>query len=95
MLLEVLIDDGFSVKKIFEIVCVSERTIFTMLKYDLKSNDYSKITDTQFDSDILSLTNDFPLCGKTTLRELLKGRGVNVKRYRLWPLSRIVYLHGG
>lgn len=66
-----------------------------MLEHDLKSNDYSKTTDNQFDSDVLSLTNGFPFCGKTVLRELLKERGINVERDRLWSLSRIVYLQGG
>lgn len=96
MLLEVLIDDGSSVRKIFEIVCVSERTIFRrMLKYDLKAKDFPEITVNQFDSDVLSLANDFPFCGETMLRELLKGRIINDQRYRLCLLSRIPYLQGG
>ena len=93
---KILIDYGFSVKELFEIVCVSERTIFRrMLKYDLKAKDFPETTVNQFDSDALSLANDFPFCGETMLREHLKGRIINDQRYRLCLLSRIPYLQGG
>ena len=82
--LENLIQEGFTVREISAIAGVSERTIYRrMTEYDLKIRDFSKVSDNQLDLEVLALTNDYPFCGEIMLRELLKGRGFNVERYRL------------
>ena len=82
--LENLIQEGFTVREISAIAGVSERTIYRrMTEYDLKIRDFSRVSDNQLDLEVLALTNDYPFCGEIMLRELLKGRGFNVERYRL------------
>ena len=83
ILIENLTDDGFSVKEMSNILCVSERTdLRSMVEYDLKIRSFSNISDYQLDSDVLALTNDYPFCGETILKEVLKGRGIIIQRYR-------------
>ena len=67
----------------FNILCVSEGTgLRRMVAYGLTIRNFSNISDDQLDSDVLALTNDYPFCGETTLRELLKGRGIIIQCYR-------------
>ena len=61
-----------------------------MTEHDLKIRDFSRVSDNQLDLEVLALTNDYPFCGEIILRELLKGRGFDVERYR--PRNSI---HGG
>ena len=83
ILIENLIDDGFSVKEMSNILCVSKSTVLRrMMEYGLKVKDFSNISDDQLDSHVLALTNNYPFCGETILRELLKGRGIIIQRYR-------------
>ena len=63
-------------------MCVRKNSSKAMVEYGLKIRDSSNISDNQLDSHILALTNDYPLCGETILRELLKGRGIIIQRYR-------------
>ena len=68
ILIENLIDDGFSVKEMSNILCVSERTVLRrMVEYGLKIRNFFNISDDQLDSDVLVLTNDYPFCGETIL----------------------------
>ena len=61
ILIENLIDDGFSVKEMSNILCVSERTVLRrMVEYGSKIRDFSNISDDQLDSHVLALTNDYP-----------------------------------
>ena len=83
ILIENLIDDGFSVKEMSNILCVSERTVLRrMVEYGSTIRSFSNTSDDQLDSDVFALTNDYLFCGKTILRELLKGRGIIIQRYR-------------
>ena len=84
ILIENLIDDGFSVKQMSNILCVSERTVLRrMVEHGLKITNFFNISDDQLDSDVLALTNDYPFCGETILRELWKGRGIIIQCSRL------------
>ena len=59
-LIENLIDDGFSVIEMSNILCVSERTVLIrMVEYGLTIRNFSNISDDQLDSDVLALTNYF------------------------------------
>ena len=69
ILIENLIDDGFSLKKMSNILCVLERTVLRrMVEYGLTIRNFSNISDDQLDSDVLALTNDYPFYGEATLR---------------------------
>ena len=82
--LENLIQEGFTVREISAIAVVSEMTIYRrMTEYDLKIRDFSIVSDDQLDLEVLALANVYPFCGEIILRELLKGWGFNVERYRL------------
>ena len=84
ILIENLIDDGFSVKEMSNILCVPERTALRrMVEYGLTIRNFPSISDDQLDSDVLALKNDYPFCGETILRELLKGRGIIIQRFQL------------
>ena len=83
ILIENLMDDGFSVKEMSNILYVSERTVLRrMVQYGLKIRDFSNISDDQLGSHVLVLTNDYPFCGESILRELLKGREIIIQRYQ-------------
>ena len=91
ILIENLIDDGFSVKEMSNTLCVSERTnLRRMVEYGIKIRDFSDISNDQLDSDILALINDYPFCGETILRTLLKGRGIIIQRYRFRDRMHLV-----
>ena len=67
----------------FNILCMLERTVLRhIVEYGLKIRNFSNISDNQLDSDVLALTKDYPFCGETFLRELLKGREIIIQRYR-------------
>ena len=81
-LIENLIDDGFSVKRMPNVLCVSERTVLRrMVQYGLTIRNFSNISDDQLDFDVLALTKDYPYCSETIMRELLKGRGIIIQCY--------------
>ena len=83
ILIENLIDDGFSVKEMSNIERVSERTVLRrMAEYDSKIINFSIISDDQLDFDVLALTKDYPFCSETILRELLKGTGITIQCYQ-------------
>ena len=81
-LIEKLNDDGFSVKGMPNVLCVSERTVLRrMVQYGLTIRNFSNISGDQLDFDVLALTKDYPFCSETVMRELLKGRGIIIQRY--------------
>ena len=82
ILIENLIDDGFSVKEMSNILCVRENSSMKYGRAWLKNQDFSNISDNQLDSDVLILTNNYPFCSETILRELLKGTRIIIQRYR-------------
>ena len=66
IVLENLIEEGFTVREISAIAGVSERTIYRrMTEYDLKIRDFSKVSDNQLDLEVLALTKDYPFVGKS------------------------------
>ena len=52
ILIENLIDDGFSVKEMSNILYVSERVLRRMVQYGLKIRDFSNISDDQLGSNL-------------------------------------------
>ena len=63
-------------------MCARKNSSKTYGRVWLKNQEFSNTSDDQLDSDVLGLTNDYPFCGETILRELLKGRRIITQRYR-------------
>lgn len=79
-----LIDEGFTIKEISKILCVSERTVYCrMAELNLSKRKFTVINNEQLDDIMLKLTKDYPSNGELMLNELLKTKGIKVQRYRL------------
>ena len=90
-----LIDDVFLVKKLSNILCVSERTVLRrMVEYGLKIRNFSNISNDHLHSDVLALTNDCQFCRETILRELLKESGIIIQRYWVRDIMHRVFKVG-
>ena len=91
ILIENLIDNGFSLSEMSNTLFVPQRTILRhMLEYGLKIRNFSNISDDKLDSDVLALTNNYPFCRETMLRVLLKGRGIVIQWYRFRDITHHV-----
>ena len=77
-LIENLIDDSFSVKEISNILCMSERTVLRRMVEHVRN--FSNVSDDQLHSAVLALTNSYPFCDETILREALKERGIIIQQ---------------
>ena len=53
-----------------------------MVEYGLKIRNFSNISDDQLDPDVLELTNNYPFCSGTILRESLKESAIMIQRYQ-------------
>ena len=82
ILIENLIDDGFSVKEMSNILCV-RKSSKTYGAVWLKNQRFFQYFwwPTRFQL-VLVLTNDYSFCGETILRELFKGREIIIQHYR-------------
>eukprot|EP00794_Sanderia_malayensis_P012464 gene12464-13752_t len=84
IVLEELVEEGFYIKEIAKILCVSERTIYRrMEEYGLRKQKFTEIDDEQLDSIVSRQTNAFPHCGEGMLNELLRNDGLFIQRMRL------------
>ncbi|CAC5373769.1 unnamed protein product [Mytilus coruscus] len=82
--LESLLDCDFKISDIGNLLQLSERTIFRrMAHYGLQKRDFSDIDDDNHDNILFGIVVDFPRCGECMLREILKGKGFKVQRWRL------------
>ena len=83
-LLQNLIDDGFPVSDIANLLSVSERTIFRrMQQYDISKHNFSDIDDDALDHELEQIIKDFPFSGESILGQILKQKGIHVQRQRL------------
>ena len=74
ILIENLIDDGFSVKEMSNILCVSERTVQRrMVEYGLTIRNFSNISDDQLDFEVLAITNDYPFCVRVSFSVMVSS----------------------
>ncbi|CAC5416931.1 unnamed protein product [Mytilus coruscus] len=61
-----------------------ERTIYRrMAHFGLQKRDFSDIDDDNLDNILSGIVVDFPRCGERMLREILKGKGIKVQKWRL------------
>ena len=79
-----LLEEGFLIKEISNMLNVSERTVYRrMEEYELKKYNFTDIEDDELDSQMIQLIDNFPNCGEVMLRELLKERKIVVTRQSL------------
>lgn len=80
--LENLLDCDFKISDISNILQISEITIYRrMAQFGLQKREFSDIDDDSLDIVLSGIIQDFP-CGENMLREVLKGKGIKVQRWR-------------
>ncbi|KAK3088459.1 hypothetical protein FSP39_019451 [Pinctada imbricata] len=83
-ILENLLDIGFKISEISKLLSVSERTVYRrMTVYDLSKTSFSAIEDDVLDTNLIKVISDFPRCGESFLRIMLKRNGISIPRWRL------------
>lgn len=84
IVLEELMEEGFYIKEIAKMLCVSERTIYRrMEEYGLRKQKFTEIDEEELDSIVSRQTMEFPHCGERMLNEMLKNEGLVIQRMRL------------
>ena len=82
--LESLLDCDFKISAIGNLLQLSERTIYRrMAHFGLQKRDFSDIDEDNLDNILSGIVVDFPRCGERMLREILKGQGIKIQRWRL------------
>ncbi|XP_063432010.1 uncharacterized protein LOC134714582 [Mytilus trossulus] len=82
--LESLLDCDFKISTIGNLLQLSERTIYRrMAHFGLQKRDFSDIDEDNLDNILSGIVVDFPRCGERMLREILKGQGIKIQRWRL------------
>ena len=83
-ILECLLDEDFLISEIATMFSVSESTIYRRMRsYGLSKLDFSEISDQQLDNNVSQIANDFPFCGESMIKQLLRGKGIKVQRWRM------------
>lgn len=90
--LELFLEYRFSLKKMAEMLGVSAKTVGRRLKeLGLSiSGSYSCIIDSELDSTVSSILNDFPNCGYKRMTGFLKARGLFLQQSRIREAMRRV-----
>ena len=90
-----LIDEGFKIKDIANLLGVSEKTIHRrMLDFNLKKHYFTDIDEETLNNCVENLGNEFLHCGERMLNEILKSHGIYVQRSRLRECLLQVDLEG-
>ena len=93
--LENLLDDGFTIKQIANMISVSESTIYRRMgQYNLSARNFSDISDDELDTAMIILTTEFPNCGESMLRQMLMEKGLKIQRFRVRESIHRVDLEG-
>jgi len=83
-ILENFVEDGFLISEISNLLSVSERTIYRRLsEYGIKKLQFSDISDADLDIELQNTTSEFPYIGEVMMKEVLKGKGLQIQRTRL------------
>lgn len=83
-ILKHLIEDGFTVRDISNLLSVSEKTVYRrMQKFALSKIDFNAINDHELDLNVAEIIKNFPFCGENLLGQMLKQKGISVQRCRL------------
>ena len=90
-----LVDTGFLICDIAKILSVSESTIYRRMRiYGISKSEFSDLSDEEVDIYVGKTVLEFPNCGETLLRQLLKQKGVNIQRWRLRDSLHRIDLNG-
>ena len=83
--LDNLLENGFKIADIANLLQVSESTIYRrMVRYGLSKREFSDISDEELDKEIGDVIKDFPLCGESILRQMvITNKGIRIQRWRL------------
>ncbi len=83
-ILECYLDQDFTINDISKLLSVSESTIYRrMCQFGLRKMDFSIITDQELDCQIYKITEEFPHCGEGLIEQILLGKRIKVRRWRL------------
>ena len=95
-ILRFLFDKRFSVKDTADLLGVSKRTVERrMNEFGLRiSNYYSDINDSDLESIVRNLTEEFPNIGYKRMSGLLLARGLRIQQNRIREIMRRVDPHG-
>ena len=87
-----LVDCGFSVPQISDILCVSLRTIRRrMSEYGISIRaKYSTLTDEQLDTYVSAIQHEFPRCGNRQMQGHLRAQGIVMQQNRIRESQRRV-----
>lgn len=83
--LDNLLENGFKIADIANLLQVSESTIYRrMVRYGLSKREFSDISDEELDKEIGDVIKNFPLCGESILRQMvITNKGIRIQRWRL------------
>ena len=77
--LEGLMDTGFMVKEISDLLSVSESTIYRRMRmYGLKKRNFTEIDDNRLTDIVNEVLSEFPRCGEKMLKEILVQKHIHV-----------------
>ena len=91
-----LIEAGFTVAQVPELIGVSKRTIFRrMSEFDLSVRaTYTDLTDMELDEIVKQVHVEFPTCGNKQMMGHLLSRGIRVQQVRIRESMRRTDLEG-
>lgn len=77
--LENLLNTGFQIKEIAELLSVSESTVYRrMQSYGLSKVNFSLIDDDVLTDTVKDIIKEFPYCGESMLNEILRQKNIVV-----------------
>ena len=77
--LQFLIETGFKVREISNLLSVSERTIYNrMSQFNLRVHSFTEITDDELHLEVLKITKEFPRIGESFIKEMLYSKDIKV-----------------
>lgn len=77
--LESLLESGFSIADVSQILCVSESTLYRkMRQYNISKLVFTDVSNNQLDTVVAEMLTEFPHCGEAMLRKLLNEKGIKV-----------------
>ena len=84
-MLENLLDEGFSIKEVSNLLSISESTVHRriMSTFGLSNLTFSEISDNDLDRIVGNICQNFPQGGENMLKQILSGKGIKVQQVRL------------
>ena len=81
--LEILLEQGFMISEIANILAVSERTFYRrMAQFSLRKYRFSSICDEDLEFTLSEIAKDYPQCGDNMLRQMFMVKGISVQSWR-------------